>query len=52
MQQRIILGKQWRNIALPEMRKKIHKQKKKIFIEHGLEELEHLRSINESKSFY
>jgi len=32
--------------------KRVHKQKKKIFIEHGLEELEHLRSNNESKSFY
>jgi hypothetical protein len=32
--------------------KRVHKQKKKIFIECGLEELESLRSINESKSFY
>jgi hypothetical protein len=32
--------------------KRVHKQKKKIFIERGLEELEHLRSNNESKSFY
>ena len=32
--------------------KRVHKQKKKIFIEHGLDELEHLRSNNESKSFY
>jgi hypothetical protein len=33
--------------------KRVHKQKKrKIFIEHELEELEHLRSNNESKSFY
>ena len=32
--------------------KRIHKQKKKIFIEHGLEKLECVRSNNESKSFY
>jgi hypothetical protein len=32
--------------------KRVHKQKKKIFTEHELEELEHLRSNNESKSFY
>ena len=32
--------------------KRIHKRKKKIFIEHELKELEHLRSNNESKSFY
>jgi hypothetical protein len=32
--------------------KGVHKQKKKIFIERGLEELEHLISNNESKSFY
>ena len=31
---------------------KIHKQKKKIFTEHELEELECLKSNNESKSFY
>jgi hypothetical protein len=31
--------------------KRLHKQKKKIFIERELEELECLRSINESKSF-
>jgi len=31
--------------------KRVHKQKKKIFIEHGLE-VEHLGSNNESKSFY
>ena len=31
--------------------KRIHKQKKKIFIERGLE-LERFRSNNESKSFY
>jgi len=30
--------------------KRIHKRKK-IFIEHELKELEHLRSKNESKSF-
>jgi len=49
----ITLGKQWRNIELPEVKKKrVHKQKKKIFIERGLEELECLRSNNESKSFY
>jgi len=30
----------------------VHKQKKKIYIERGLEELERLRSNNESKSFY
>jgi hypothetical protein len=34
----IILGKQYRNIELPEMRKRVHKQKKKIFIEGELEE--------------
>ena len=32
--------------------KRVHKQKKKIFIERGLEELERLRSNNKSKSFY
>jgi hypothetical protein len=32
--------------------KRVHKQKKKIFIERGLEELGCLRSNNESKSFY
>jgi len=32
--------------------KRVHKQKKKIFIECGLEELKCLRSNNESKSFY
>jgi hypothetical protein len=32
--------------------KRVHKQKKKIFTEHKLEELERLRSNNESKSFY
>jgi len=32
--------------------KRVHKQKSKIFIEHGLEELERLRSNNENKSFY
>ena len=32
--------------------KRVHKQKKEIFIECGLEELERLRSNNESKSFY
>jgi hypothetical protein len=32
--------------------KQVHKQKKKIFTEHELEELERLRSNNESKSFY
>ena len=32
--------------------KRIHKQKKKIFIEREFEELECLRSNNESKSFY
>jgi hypothetical protein len=32
--------------------KRVHKQKKKIFIECGLEELERLRSNDESKSFY
>ena len=32
--------------------KRVHKQKKKIFIDCGLEELEHLRSNNENKSFY
>jgi hypothetical protein len=32
--------------------KRVNKQKKKIFIERGLEELERLRSNNESKSFY
>ena len=49
----IILGKQWRNIELPEKKeKRVHKQKKEIFIERGLEELEHLRSNNESRSFY
>jgi len=32
--------------------KRVHKQKKKIFIECGLEELERLRSNTESKSFY
>jgi uncharacterized FlgJ-related protein len=49
----IILGNQWRNTELPELRKKrVHKQKKKIFIERGLEELERLRSNSESKSFY
>jgi hypothetical protein len=32
--------------------KGVHEQKKKIFIERGLEELELLRSINERKSFY
>jgi hypothetical protein len=32
--------------------KRVHKQKKKIFIECGLEELECLRSNNKSKSFY
>ena len=31
--------------------KRVHKQKKKIFIEHELEELERLRSNNESKSY-
>jgi hypothetical protein len=51
--QQIIFGNQWRNIELPEVRKKsVRKQKKKIFIERGLEELEHLRSNSESKSFY
>jgi hypothetical protein len=32
--------------------KRVHKQKKKIFIERGLEELERLRNNNESISFY
>ena len=32
--------------------KRVHKQKKNIIIERGLEELECLRSNNESKSFY
>jgi hypothetical protein len=32
--------------------KRVHKQKKKIFIERGLEEFERLRCNNESKSFY
>jgi hypothetical protein len=32
--------------------KRVHTQKKKIFIEHELEELEHLRSNNESISFH
>jgi hypothetical protein len=32
--------------------KKVHKQKKTIFIERGLEELERLRSNSENKSFY
>ena len=32
--------------------KRVHKQKKKIFIESGLEEQESLRSNKESKSFY
>ena len=32
--------------------KRVHKQKKKIFIEHELKELERLRSNNESKSFF
>jgi hypothetical protein len=32
--------------------KRVHKQKKKIFTEHELEELERLRRNNESKSFY
>jgi hypothetical protein len=32
--------------------KRVHKQKKKMFIELGLEELERLRGKNESKSFY
>jgi hypothetical protein len=32
--------------------KRIHKRKKKIFIEQELKELKHLRSNNESKSFY
>ena len=34
--------------------KRVHKQKKKkkVFTEHELEEVEHLRSNNESKSFY
>ena len=32
--------------------KRVHKQKKKIFIKCGLEELECLRSNNESKSLY
>jgi hypothetical protein len=32
--------------------KRVHKQKKKTFIEHELNELERLRSNNESKSFY
>ena len=32
--------------------KRVHKQKKKIFIECGLEELERLRSNNKRKSFY
>jgi hypothetical protein len=32
--------------------KRVHKQKKKIFIEHGLEEFKRLRSNNERKSFY
>jgi hypothetical protein len=32
--------------------KRVHKWKKKIFIEHELRELEHIRSSNESKSFY
>jgi len=31
---------------------RVHKLNKKIFIECGLEELERLRSNNESKSFY
>jgi hypothetical protein len=49
----ILLGKQWRNTELPEVRKKrVHKQKKKVFIERGLEESEHLRSNSESRSFY
>ena len=32
--------------------KRTHKQKKKIFTEHELEELERLKSNSESKSFY
>ena len=32
--------------------KRVHKQRKKIFFERRLEELERLRSNNESKSFY
>ena len=32
--------------------KRIHQQKRKIFIEHELKELEHLRNNNESKAFY
>jgi hypothetical protein len=31
--------------------KRVHKQKKKIFIERGIEESEPLRNNNESKSF-
>jgi len=49
----IIFGKQWRNIELPEEKKKrAYTQKEKIFTERGLEELERLKSNNESKSFY
>ena len=53
MQQRNHTRKQWRNIELPEEKKKrVYKQKKKIFIERELEELELLRSNNENESFY
>ena len=38
--------------ARSEEKKRVHKQKKKVFMELGLEELEHLRSNIESKSFY
>ena len=47
----IVHGNQWRNTELPELReKRVHKQKKKIFIERGVEEFERLRSNNENKS--
>jgi hypothetical protein len=38
--------------ARKKKKKRVHKQKEKIFIEHELEELERLRSNNESKFFY
>jgi hypothetical protein len=41
---------EYRNARKEE--KRVHKQKKKIYTEHELEEFERLRSNNESKSFY
>ena len=41
---------EYRNARKEE--KRVHKQKKKVYIERELEELECLRSNNESKSFY